>query len=230
MPGVDRGWAIALDDGGNAYVTGDTASSNFPLSNPIQATYGGGSHDVFVTKLTATGSGLLYSTFLGGDLTDEGRGIAAAGSGDAYVTGDTSSGNFPTANPVQVETGGGVENHDDAFVVKIGAIGPTPTPTPTPTPAPTPIATPTPVPAIDTINIQRAEYQRSSRWLRVEATGTEPSATLRVYVTATDALIGTMKSNGDGRFSAQLSWPTNPNNITVRSSFGGFATRAVTVK
>jgi len=230
VPGVDRGWAIALDDGGNAYVTGDTASSNFPLSNPIQATYGGGSHDVFVTKLTATGSGLLYSTFLGGDLTDEGRGIAAAGSGDAYVTGDTSSGNFPTANPVQVETGGGVENHDDAFVVKIGAIGPTPTPTPTPTPAPTPIATPTPVPAIDTINIQRAEYQRSSRWLRVEATGTEPGATLRVYVTATDALIGTMKSNGDGRFSAQLSWPTNPNNITVRSSFGGFATRAVTVK
>jgi len=238
--GVDRGWAIALDDGGNAYVTGDTASSNFPLSNPIQAAYGGGSRDVFVTKLNATGSGLVYSTFLGGDLTDEGRGIAATGSGDAYVTGDTSSGNFPTANPVQVDNGGGVENHDDAFVVKIGTIGPTPTPTPTPIPTPTPAPTatptpiptptPTPAPAIDTINIQRAEYQRSSRWLRVEATGTEPTATLRVYVTATDALIGTMKNSGNGRFSAQLSWPTNPNNITVRSSFGGFATKAVTLK
>src|SRR6185503_731669 len=100
---VDRGWAIALDDARNAYVSGDTASTNFPISNPIQAMYGGGSSDAFVTKLNATGSALVYSTFLGGSLTDEGRGIAVANlSGDAYVTGDTSSANFPTANPFQV--------------------------------------------------------------------------------------------------------------------------------
>ena len=216
--GVDRGWAIALDGSGNAYVTGDTASSNFPISNSIQATYGGGSSDAFVTKLNATGSGLVYSTFLGGNLTDEGRGLAANRSGDAHVTGNTSSGNFPTANPVQVNNGGGINNHDDAFVLKIGNVGPTPTPTPTPTPE------------VDTVNIQRAEYQLSRRVLRVDATGTEPTATLRVHVTATDALIGTLKSNGNGRFSGQLSWPTNPNNVTVRSSFGGFATRSVTVK
>jgi hypothetical protein len=66
--------------------------------------------------------------------------------------------------------------------------------------------------------------------LRVDATGTQPTTTLQVYVTATDTLIGTLKSNGNGRFTAQLSWPTNPNNITVRSSFGGFATSSVTPK
>jgi hypothetical protein len=66
--------------------------------------------------------------------------------------------------------------------------------------------------------------------LRVDATSTQPAASLRVYITATDALIGTLKSNGNGRFSGQLSWPTNPNNITVRSSFGGFTTSPVTPK
>jgi hypothetical protein len=235
---VDRGWAIALDDSGNVYITGDTISNNFPVSNAIQASYGGGLSDAFVTKLNATGSGLIYSTFLGGNLSDEGRGIAADRSGEVYVTGDTSSANFPTANPLQVNNGGGINNHDDAFVVKIGNIGPTPTPTPTPTatPTPTPTVTPTPTPsptpspAVDSIVIQRAEYQLSRRVLRVDATGTEATATLRVHVTATGALIGTLKSNGNGRFSAQLSWPTNPNNITVRSSFGGFATSAVTLK
>jgi hypothetical protein len=233
--GVDRGWAIALDAAGNTYVTGDTASTDFPITNPIQATYGGGSTDTFVAKLNASGSGLLYSTFLGGNLSDEGRGIAVNGtSGEAYVTGDTSSGNFPTANPLQVNNAGGLENHDDAFVVKIGDIAPVPLPTPTPTPAPAPTPTPTPTPApvpvVDTVKILRAEYQQSKGVLRVDATDTEPAATLRVYVTATDALIGTLKNNGSGRFSASLPWPTNPVDITVRSSFGGSATKAVTLK
>ena len=234
--GVDRGWAISLDDLGNACVTGDTASIDFPIANAIQATYGGGLRDAFVTKLNGSGSGLIYSTFLGGNLTDEGRGIGCNGNGDAYVTGDTSSGNFPTANPLQINNGGGIENHDDAFVVMIGNVGPAPTPTPTatptPTPTPTPTATPTPTPtpSVDTIKIQRAEYQRSKAGLRVDATGSDTAATLRVYVTATDAFIGTLKSNGNGRFSASLSWPTYPENITVRSSLGGSSSRAVTLK
>lgn len=234
--GVDRGWSIALDDGGNAYIAGDTASSNFPISNAIQATYGGGSTDAFVTKLNATGSGLVYSTFLGGNLTDEGRGVASNGSGDVYVTGDTSSGNFPTSNPLQANNGGGVNNHDDAFVLKIGNFAPTPNPTPTPTPTPaptpTPTATPTPTPAptADTVKILRAEYQQSKGVLRVDATGSEPTATLRVYVTANGALIGTLKNNGTGRFSASLPWPAIPDNITVRSSFGGSASKSVTLK
>ena len=228
--GVERGWAISLDDSGNAYVTGDTTSLNFPVINAIQAMYGGGLSDAFVTKLNSSGSGLLYSTFLGGNLTDEGRGIASNGNGDAYVTGDTSSGNFPTANPMQINNGGGIENHDDAFVAMIGNVGPVPTPTPTATPTPTPAPTPTPTPVLDTIKIQRAEYQQSKAVLRLDALGSEPTATLRVYVTATDTFIGTLKNNGNGRFSASLPWPTNPANITVRSSLGGSASRAVTLK
>lgn len=247
--GVDRGWAIALDDAGNACITGDTASNNFPVSNAIQFGYGGGSTDAFVTKLNAAGSGLVYSTFLGGNLTDEGRGIACKG-GDVFVTGDTSSADFPTRNPLQVNNGGGLQNHDDAFVVRIGDIVPFPTPTPTPTPIPTatptptptptptatptptpaPTPTPTPVPVVDTIRIQRAEYQRSKGSLRVDATGTEPSATLRVYVTTSGALIGTLKNNGSGRFSASLPWPTFPENITVRSNFGGSTSSPVAPK
>jgi len=143
--GVDRGWAIAVDSAGNAYVTGDTAANNFPTVNAIQPGFGGGATDAFVTKLNATGSGLLYSTFLGGNLTDEGRGIAVLG-GDVYATGDTSSANFPTANPLQASNGGGLNNFDDAFVVKLSDIVPTPLPTPTPTPTPIPTPTPTPTP------------------------------------------------------------------------------------
>jgi len=227
--GVDRGWAIALDVAGNACITGDTASSNFPIVNAVQFAYGGGSSDAFVTKLNAAGSGLIYSTFLGGSLTDEGRGIACRGS-DVFVTGDTSSADFPTRNPLQVNNGGGLQNHDDAFVVRIGDVAPFPTPTPTPTPVVTPTPTPTPVPVTDIIRIQRAEYQRSKGSLRVDATGTEPSATLRVYVTTSGALVGTLKNNGGGRFSASLSWPTYPENITVRSNFGGSTSSSVALK
>jgi hypothetical protein len=76
----------------------------------------------------------------------------------------------------------------------------------------------------------RAEYQQSRQTLRVDATGSDPAATLRVYVTATGEFVGTLRSNGNGRYSALLSWPTNPVNITVRSSLGGSASSAVTLK
>ena len=125
--GGDRGWAIAIDNAGSAYVAGDTTSSDFPIASAVQLTYGGGLSDAFATKLNAAGSALVYSTFLGGSLYDEGRGIDLDGSGDAFAIGSTSSDNFPTANPLQVSNGGGLNNHDDAFVVKIGATGPTTT-------------------------------------------------------------------------------------------------------
>ena len=96
--GNDYGWGIAVDSSGCAYVTGYTASSNFPTANPYQATCGG-SYDVFVTKFTAAGSSLAYSTYLGGTGDDRGYGIAVDSSGCAYVTGYTASSNFPTANP-----------------------------------------------------------------------------------------------------------------------------------
>ncbi|MDQ2997965.1 MAG: SBBP repeat-containing protein, partial [Chloroflexota bacterium] len=86
---ADVGWAIAVDSGGNAYVTGQTYSNNFPttLATAKQPTYGGGGNDVFVSKLNADGSQLLYSTYLGGVNDDYGYGIAVDNSGKAYVTG-----------------------------------------------------------------------------------------------------------------------------------------------
>jgi hypothetical protein len=96
-------------------------------------------------------------------------------------------------------------------------------------PSPTPTRTPTPV-ASDTVSIQRAEYSAGSDELRVEATGSNASATLSVYVTSTNTLIGTLRNEGGGRYRGDFSWPTNPQNITVRSSLGGSASRNVTLK
>ncbi|HVK09511.1 MAG TPA: hypothetical protein VM597_12110, partial [Gemmataceae bacterium] len=87
----------------------------------------------------------------------------------------------------------------------------------------------TPRPA-DTVSVARAEYTVSKRELRVEATSTSGSATLRVYVTGTNQLIGTLTNKGGGRYEGQFAWPSNPQNVTVRSSLGGSATRAVTAK
>jgi hypothetical protein len=120
--GDDAGTGIAVDPAGNAYVTGNTDSSNFPTANPIQATYGGGSFDAFVAKLNAAGSALVYSTYLGGTNADGGYGIAVDSSGNAYVSGYTQSTDFPTANPIQAAFGGG---SFDAFVAKVDTTGST---------------------------------------------------------------------------------------------------------
>ena len=82
----------------------------------------------------------------------------------------------------------------------------------------------------DTVTITRAEYQTGNRRLRVEATSTNATATLQVFVTSTNQLIGTLANAGGGRFRGQFSWPVNPQTITVRSNFGGQTTRNVTVR
>ena len=92
---IDTAFGIAVDVSGNAYVTGVTASTNFPTANPIQATYGGSLGDAFITKLNSQGSALVYSTYLGGSGNENGRGIAVDVNGNAYVTGFTSSFDFP---------------------------------------------------------------------------------------------------------------------------------------
>jgi hypothetical protein len=84
--------------------------------------------------------------------------------------------------------------------------------------------------AADTISIQLAEYSAGNQQLRVEATGSNANATLKVYVTSTNTLIGTLQNDGGGRYRGDFSWPTNPQNITVRSSLGGSASRTVTLK
>jgi hypothetical protein len=111
----DQSNGIAVDIAGNAYVTGEAASTNFPIMNPLQPTYGGGSTDAFVTKLNPTGSALVYSTYLGGSGDDWGYGIAVDNSGNAYVTGNTTSIDFPTMNPLQPANGGS----SDVFMAKI---------------------------------------------------------------------------------------------------------------
>ncbi len=116
--GFDAGLGITVDRFGNAYVAGDTDSSDFPTANPVQATLGGGC-DAFVTKLNRTGSALLYSTYLGGSGLDFARGITVDRFGNAYVTGETVSPDFPTANPLQANLGGDL----DAFVTKLNPAG-----------------------------------------------------------------------------------------------------------
>jgi len=114
----DDGFGIAVDSAGNAYITGQTASTNFPTVNAIQPTYGG-NYDAFVTKINAAGSALVYSTYLGGRGIDQGFGIAVDSAGDAYVTGGTYSRNFPTRNAIQPMLHG----YDDAFVTEFNADG-----------------------------------------------------------------------------------------------------------
>ena len=115
----ELGNGIAVDSSGNAYVTGYTESTNFPRKNPLQATFGGGSRDVFVTKFSADGQSLIYSTYLGGSGSDIGLGIAVDSSGSAYLIGTTDSQNFPTKNPFQANQSGSF----DAFVTKLSADG-----------------------------------------------------------------------------------------------------------
>lgn len=92
-----------------------------------------------------------------------------------------------------------------------------------------PVTAPPP-PSTDTVRITRAEFESSKRVLRVEATSTSSSATLRVFVTSTGQLLGTLSNNGGGQYRAELSVSTNPQNITVRSSLGGVATASVVAK
>jgi len=128
--GEDYGAGIAVDSAGNAYLVGNTYSTNFPTANPLQALLGGGDYDVFVAKLNAAGSALVYSTYLGGSGTDSGSGIAVDSGGNAYVTGGTSSTNFPTASPLQASytaaacnLGGNFRPCNDAFVTKVNPAG-----------------------------------------------------------------------------------------------------------
>jgi len=115
--GEDRPFAITIDEAGNAYVTGGTSSPEFPILDGVQSTYHGGASDVFVTKIKADGSQLMYSTYLGGSSGENATSIAVDSTG-IYITGDTESSDFPTRNPIQPT----IHGHD-AFVTKINASG-----------------------------------------------------------------------------------------------------------
>jgi len=127
---------IAVDSSGNAYVTGATSSTNFPTTpGALQTTYGGGAGDAFVSELNSNGSALVYSTYLGGSSGDAAEGIAIDSSGSVYVTGVTSSTNFPTTAGAFQTTFG--NSNLEGFVTKIASINPDTIP---------PITTATPLP------------------------------------------------------------------------------------
>jgi hypothetical protein len=118
----DVGYSIAVDNSGNAYITGSTKSTDYDItSGAYQTTYGGGLWDVFVTKLNSTGTALIYSTYLGGTSYEDGYGIVVDGSGNAYITGATASSDY-------VVTPGAFQNYllgglPDVFVTKLNNTG-----------------------------------------------------------------------------------------------------------
>jgi len=116
----DRAAGIAVDGSGDAFIAGVTASSNFPVSAGAPQVAFGGSQDAFATAINSAGTGLLYSTYLGGSGVDKATGIAVDLTGNAYVSGTTASTNFPiTAGALQTAIGGGF----DAFVTRINRSG-----------------------------------------------------------------------------------------------------------
>jgi hypothetical protein len=134
---AESGSGLALDVEGNAYITGTTDAPNFPVSvGAFDTSCGtdsscdndsfGGFSDVFVTKLNSKGSALIYSTYLGGSGDDSGSSIAVDASGNAYITGKTTSKDFPTVNPLQPTKGEDTCAGfpcPDAFVAKLNPTG-----------------------------------------------------------------------------------------------------------
>jgi hypothetical protein len=127
--GDDRAYGLGLDGTGNVYITGATLSTDFPTTSGAYQTTNHGLADAFVAKLSAAGSALLYSTYLGGSGVDQGSALAVTSAGVVYVTGFTQSSDFPTANPVQAILGisagplCGTSACSDAFVTQLNAAG-----------------------------------------------------------------------------------------------------------
>ena len=115
--GDDRAFGVAVDSAGAAYVTGSTTSRNFPTRSPLQSKPAG-SKNAFVLKLAPSGGALAYSTYLGGNGSNTGNGIAVDAAGNAYVVGDTDSINFPAGGLQSGNRGG-----QDVFLAKIAADG-----------------------------------------------------------------------------------------------------------
>jgi hypothetical protein len=114
--GTDTPSGIGFDNSGNVYITGKTTSNDFPTMNPYQAAFGGGVDDSFIAALNSSGSALIYSTYLGGNGTDEAGGIAVDQAQNAYVFGSTTSTNFPLVAAFQSTASVG-------FVTKVNASG-----------------------------------------------------------------------------------------------------------
>jgi len=118
--GDDQGEAITVDESGNVYITGTTYSTDYPTTVGAYKTSLQGGEDVFITKLKADGSALVYSTFLGGSSTDNGAAIALNSQGNVYISGTTFSTNFPTTTGAYQTT---VRGNGDAFITQLNSDG-----------------------------------------------------------------------------------------------------------
>jgi len=130
--GFDMGSAIAVDSSGNAYLTGSTQSADFPQLNAINraCSHGCGAGgtapgDAFVTKINSGGTAIVYSSLVGGDRDDEGKGIAVDSVGNAYLTGFTQSVNFPSVRPIKGACVGTCSKkpNSNVFVVAVNSGG-----------------------------------------------------------------------------------------------------------
>jgi hypothetical protein len=167
--GMDSGYDIAVDATGAAYITGNTYSIDFPTTLGAFQTASGGYHDAFITKLNASASALIYSTYLGGDYEESLQGsLVVDASGTIYITGSTDSSNFPTTIGAFQTTCGSCPAGNDAFVSKMDTIAlntstPTPTnPTLTPTSTHTPTNTPGSTPTYTATPIQTPTNTRTN--------------------------------------------------------------------
>ncbi|MEO6724783.1 MAG: SBBP repeat-containing protein [Blastocatellia bacterium] len=118
--GFDQAWGVAVDKDFNVYIAGNTSSTDFPGSSPIQPALNADSSDAFVIKLNPSGTGVIYGTWLGGANDDIAQGLAVDKEGNAYVAGYTVSTDFPkTASALQQSSGG----YADGFIAKLNATG-----------------------------------------------------------------------------------------------------------
>jgi Beta-propeller repeat len=123
----DAALAVAVDASGDAYLSGYTTSSDFPIANALQPHNATGGHgaNAFVTKFNPTGSGLIYSTYLGGSTYEQANGLALDAAGNAYIAGTTYSNNFPIVEALQATNHAGSHNANNAFISVLNPSGST---------------------------------------------------------------------------------------------------------
>ena len=126
LGGSSNEWSqsLKIDNSDNAYVTGNTYSSNFPVNNSaFESSFNGGAYDIFVSKLNSTGNGLVYSTFIGGSGGEQANSLFLDSNNDVYLTGFTTSTDFPVINAFDPSYNSGGGSGYDAFVVKLNSTG-----------------------------------------------------------------------------------------------------------
>ncbi|MGD2072676.1 MAG: SBBP repeat-containing protein [Candidatus Thorarchaeota archaeon] len=119
----DTANGIAVDSAGNAYVVGETESSDFPMVNAYNSTHSGSYGDLVIFKLSPSGDSLHYSTFIGGNSHDNGEAIRIDESGNAFILGLTQSTNFPTTPDALDSWGDGSTGSSDVAIMKLSSDG-----------------------------------------------------------------------------------------------------------